>query len=83
MSRGPRKEEWKLTFERRFPLQVEPLMGWTEDRDPLAQVELSFSSAEAAIGYARRNGPAIHPVGTNYTSAYTSTSAAHDGRAQS
>ena len=31
-------------------------MGWTEDDDPLAKVELSFPSAEAAIAYARRQG---------------------------
>lgn len=54
--RHPTKEKWKLTFERRFPLRIEPLMGWTEDEDPLAQIELSFSSAEAAIAYARRHG---------------------------
>ena len=29
-------------------------MGWTGDDDTLAQVELSFPSAEAAIAYARR-----------------------------
>jgi len=56
MSAPKRKEEWKLQFERRTPLRIEPLMGWTEDDDPLAQVELSFPSAEAAIAYARRQG---------------------------
>lgn len=54
MTSAPRrKEEWKLKFERRTPLSIEPLMGWTEDDDPLAQLELSFPSAEAAIAYAR------------------------------
>ncbi|MEY9803578.1 NADH dehydrogenase ubiquinone Fe-S protein 4 [Bradyrhizobium elkanii] len=54
MTSAPRrKEEWKLKFERRTPLSIEPLMGWTEDEDPLAQLELSFPSAEAAIAYAR------------------------------
>jgi ETC complex I subunit-like protein len=52
MSAPKRKEEWRLQFERRTPLRIEPLMGWTEDDDPLAQVELSFASAEAAIAYA-------------------------------
>ncbi|MBR0707964.1 NADH dehydrogenase ubiquinone Fe-S protein 4 [Bradyrhizobium liaoningense] len=51
-----RKQEWKLKFERRSPLRTEPLMGWTEDDDPLTQVELSFPSVEAAIAYARRQG---------------------------
>lgn len=51
-----RRQEWKLRFERRSPLRIEPLMGWTEDDDPLAQVELSFPSAESAVAYARRQG---------------------------
>jgi hypothetical protein len=56
MSAPRRKRQWKLQFERRSPLRLEPLMGWTEDDDPLAQVELSFDSAEAAVAYARRQG---------------------------
>ena len=48
--------EWKLRFERRTAPFVEPLMGWTGDDDTLAQVELSFPSAETAIAYARRQG---------------------------
>jgi hypothetical protein len=56
MSAPRRKNQWKLQFERRSPLRLEPLMGWTEDDDPLTQVELSFDSAEAAVAYARRQG---------------------------
>jgi hypothetical protein len=56
MSAPRRKHQWKLQFERRSPLRLEPLMGWTEDDDPLTQVELSFDSAEAAVAYARRQG---------------------------
>ena len=56
MSRGPSRERGILTFEPRYPHRIEPLMGWTEDNDPLAQVELSFPSAEAATAYAHRNG---------------------------
>lgn len=26
-----RRQEWKLRFERRSPLRIEPLMGWTEE----------------------------------------------------
>ncbi|AMA59457.1 hypothetical protein BCCGELA001_26430 [Bradyrhizobium sp. CCGE-LA001] len=51
-----RRRPWKLLFERRSALRIEPLMGWTEDDDPLAQVELSFPSADAAVGYARCQG---------------------------
>lgn len=56
MSARQRTPSWKLQFERRSPLRNEPLMGWTEDDDPLALVELSFPSAEAAIAYAGRQG---------------------------
>lgn len=48
--------KWKLRFERRSPPFIEPLMGWTGGDDPLAQVEMTFLSAEAAIAYARRQG---------------------------
>lgn len=47
---------WKLRFERRSAPFVEPLMGWTGSDDTLAQVKLSFPSAEAAIAYARHQG---------------------------
>jgi hypothetical protein len=48
--------QWRLCFERRSSPYLEPLMGWTADDNPLAQVELSFTSADEAIGYARRQG---------------------------
>jgi ETC complex I subunit conserved region len=64
MSAPKRKEEWRLQFERRTPLRIEPLMGWTEDDYPLAQVEMSFRSAEAAIAYARRQGLQYIVVGS-------------------
>ncbi|MCP3395527.1 ETC complex I subunit [Bradyrhizobium sp. CCGB12] len=51
-----RRRLWKLRFERPSPLRIEPLMGRAEDNAPLAQVELSFPSAEAAIAYAHRQG---------------------------
>jgi hypothetical protein len=51
-----RAQPWKLRFERRSAPFIEPLMGWTGGDDPLAQVELSFPSADAAIAYARRHG---------------------------
>ena len=51
-----RAERWTLRFERRSAPYIEPLMGWTGDDDTLAQVELSFPSAETVIAYARRQG---------------------------
>jgi len=47
---------WKLRIERRSPQFVEPLMGLTGGDDTLAQVEITFPSAQAAIAYARRQG---------------------------
>lgn len=47
---------WRLTFERRSAPYVEPLMGWTADDDPLAQVELSFPTLRSAIRYAEQQG---------------------------
>ena len=48
--------QWKLRFERRSALFIEPLMGWTGCDDTLTQVELTFRSAEEAVAYARRQG---------------------------
>jgi hypothetical protein len=47
---------WRLTFERRTAPFIEPLMGYTSDRDTLTQVELSFPTLESAIRYAERQG---------------------------
>jgi hypothetical protein len=51
-----RTREWKLRFEPRAPRYVEPLMGWISNDDTLSQIDLTFPSAEAAVGYARRQG---------------------------
>lgn len=51
-----RTKGWRLTFERRTPPFIEPLMGWTGGDDTLTQVELSFPTREAAIRYAERQG---------------------------
>jgi hypothetical protein len=47
---------WRLVFERRTPPFIEPLMGWTGGDDTLAQVELEFTTREAAVRYAERQG---------------------------
>ena len=51
-----RTRDWKLRFEPRSCPFIEPLMGWTGSDDTLAQVELTFPSATAAVAYARRQG---------------------------
>lgn len=50
------RRKWKLRFERRSPPLIEPLMGWTGGEEPLAQIEMTFPSAQAAIAYARHQG---------------------------
>jgi hypothetical protein len=47
---------WTLSFRPRSAAAIEPLMGWTVSSDTLQQVRLSFPTAEAAIGYCRRQG---------------------------
>ncbi|MHB2210964.1 NADH dehydrogenase ubiquinone Fe-S protein 4 [Methylobacterium sp. CM6257] len=48
---------WVLTFERETPPEIEPLMGWTADDDPLAtEVRLTFPTRAQAIAYAERQG---------------------------
>lgn len=51
-----RANEWVLSFEPRTPPFIEPLMGWTGSTDPLPQIRLRFSSRDAAIRYAERQG---------------------------
>ena len=46
----------RLIFERRSASFIEPLMGWTGGRDPLAQVTLAFATLEEAVAYAQRQG---------------------------
>jgi hypothetical protein len=48
--------KWKLRFERRSPPVIESLMRWTGGEDPLAQVEMTFPSAQAAMAYGRHQG---------------------------
>lgn len=65
MTSAPRKEEWKLKFERRTPLRIEPLMGWTEDDDPLALLELLFPLSSGGDRLRSRTGVAVHASGSS------------------
>jgi hypothetical protein len=57
MTSGTRgTKRWVLRFERRQPLYLEPLTGWTADDDPIADVELQFDSLNSAIRFAERQG---------------------------
>ncbi len=50
------RQEWRLTFQRRSAPFIDPLMGWTGCRDPLAQLELIFPTLKDAVSYAQRQG---------------------------
>lgn len=56
MQSGRRPRGWRLSFARRARQFHDPLTGWIGGSDPLAHVELSFPSLEAAIRYAEREG---------------------------
>jgi hypothetical protein len=63
-----RRKQWLLEFEPQSAPFIEPLMGWTGSTDPLASMQLGFSSRDAAIAYAERQGleyevrePALRP----------------------
>ncbi|KAK4538046.1 hypothetical protein CDCA_CDCA15G4071 [Cyanidium caldarium] len=56
--RGSRTQLWRAEFETLdgYGNWVNPLMGWTSTGDPLSQTFLTFSTKEAAVDYAQRNG---------------------------
>jgi hypothetical protein len=55
-SRRRRTKRWVMRFERRLPLSIEPLIGWTSDDDPMADVGLKFESLKSAIRFVERQG---------------------------
>jgi regulator of nucleoside diphosphate kinase len=54
---------WTLAFDASVGSDIEPLMGWTRSRDPLAGHEMGFPTAEAALAFARRKGWRYRIVG--------------------
>jgi hypothetical protein len=55
-SGGRATRKWRATPEGSATAFVEPVMGWTGQRDTLQQLDLRFDTREEAIAYARRNG---------------------------
>lgn len=53
---------WILTIEPARPQWLEPLMGWIAGDDPLRHVEIRFSTREAALRFAARQGLEIAEV---------------------
>jgi hypothetical protein len=60
MTSGRRRGKWVLRLERCTPRQIEPLMGWTSNDDPLADLELRFDLLASAVRYAERQGLSYH-----------------------
>lgn len=50
-----RTGEWLLEIERDEPQRPDPLTGWAGSGDTETQVQLHFSTREAAIAYAEAN----------------------------
>jgi len=48
--------DWVLEFAPESARTLDPLMGWTGSSDMNGQVRMRFSSQEAAVEYAERNG---------------------------
>jgi hypothetical protein len=51
-----RFKPWRLELRPSVAPPIDPLMGWTGDRDTCSQVELRFDTLEAAMAFARRRG---------------------------
>ena len=56
MQSGQAKSDWVLEFAPAAARRIDPLMGWTGSDDTASQVRMKFSTKEAAIAYAEKNG---------------------------
>ncbi|MDA8586391.1 ETC complex I subunit [Rhodobacteraceae bacterium] len=57
MSSGTAKSRsWVLEFVNETGREVDPLMGWTSSDNTQAQVQIRFSTKDAAMEYAEENG---------------------------
>jgi len=59
-----RTDGWTLEFEPAEAKRPDPLTGWAGSGDVSDQVRLGFSTAEAAVAYAERQGWAYVVVPT-------------------
>jgi hypothetical protein len=53
---------WLLEFERDDRMRADPLTGWTGSGFTAGQIQLHFSSREAALAYAEANGLTVEIV---------------------
>ena len=59
------RKQWKLEYDRagsKAGKWKNPLMGWTSTSDPLSNLNVSFSSKDAAIAFCQRNGLAYEVI---------------------
>lgn len=56
MTSGPRGKTWRLDLQATRPQWLDPLTGWTAGDDPARQVSLTFTTKEAALDFAERQG---------------------------
>lgn len=54
---GLGQEKWSIIFPKKPEMEfLNPVMGWTSSEDVMQEVNLSFSSKEMAIDFAKGNG---------------------------
>lgn len=51
-----KNQQWVIEYESVSARNPEPLMGWSSSEDTLNQVRIKFTSKEAAIAHAEREG---------------------------
>jgi len=51
-----KSQSWVIEYEKVSAKNPEPLMGWSSSDDTLGQVKIKFSTKEAAIAHAEREG---------------------------
>jgi ETC complex I subunit conserved region len=54
--------QWQIEFAPKSARLPDPLMGWTESRDPDGMVRLTFETREEAVSYAKKRGIAFEIV---------------------
>ncbi len=48
-------KKWILEYTAEKAKSLDPLMGWTSSSDMDGQIQLTFTSKEGAVSYAKRN----------------------------
>jgi ETC complex I subunit conserved region len=54
--------QWQIEFAPKSARLPDPLMGWTESRDPDGMIRLTFETREEAVSYAKKRAIAFEIV---------------------